>query len=56
MMSDGSTANFTHKVTWSSSDEAIVKVLPGGRFKILGAGPVKITATAPGVSRAHRST
>jgi len=48
MMSDGSTANITHKVTWSSSDEAIVKVLPGGRVKILGAGPVKITATAPG--------
>jgi hypothetical protein len=49
MLSDGSTASFTAKVKWSTSDEALVKVLPGGLAKVgYGAGAVTITATAPG--------
>ena len=49
MFSDGSVSDFTAKVKWSSSDEALVKVLPGGLVKVgYGAGPVTITAAAPG--------
>jgi len=49
MFSDGSASDFTAKVKWSSSNEALVEVLPGGLAKASGgAGPVTITATAPG--------
>ena len=49
MFSDGSAPDFTAKVKWSSSGEALVKVLPGGLAKAgYGAGPVTITAAAPG--------
>lgn len=49
IMSDGSVASFANKATWRSSDEALVKMLPGGLAKVgFGRGPVTITAAAPG--------
>jgi hypothetical protein len=48
-MSDGKTQNYTSQAKWSSSNEALVKMLPGGVAQVgHGAGMVKITAAAPG--------
>lgn len=48
MMSDGKTQNYTTKATWSSSNDALVKMLPGGIAKVgLDSGRVTITAAAP---------
>ncbi len=49
MMSDGKPRNYTTQATWSSSDDALVKMFPGGIAKVgPGAGRVTITAAAPG--------
>lgn len=49
MMSDGKPRNYTSQATWSSSDDALVKMLPGGIAKVgPGSGRVTITAAAPG--------
>lgn len=49
MFSGGPPQNVTGKVKWSSSDEALVKVLPGGLAKVTrGAGTVTITASWDG--------
>ena len=45
----GPPQDFTSKVKWSSSDESLVAVLPGGLAKVgHGLGEVTITATASG--------
>ena len=49
-MSDGKTQDYTRQAKWSSSNEALVKMLPGGIAQV-GYGradAVKITAAAPG--------
>lgn len=49
MFPDNSIQNVTGKVRWSSSDEALVNVLPGGLAKVgHGAGTVTITASVNG--------
>jgi hypothetical protein len=48
MMSDGKPQNYTTKATWSSSNDALVRMLPGGIAKVgRGSGRVTITAAAP---------
>ena len=48
-MADGKPQNYTSKAKWTSSNPALVQMLPGGIAKVgLGAGPVTITAAAPG--------
>jgi hypothetical protein len=48
-LSDGKAQSYTQQAVWSSSDEALVKMLPGGIAEVgFGSGPVTITAAAPG--------
>jgi nucleoid DNA-binding protein len=47
-MSDGKTQNYTKQAKWSSSNDALVKMLPGGIAQVgHGAGMAKVTAAAP---------
>ncbi len=48
--SDGSTADVTNQVTWSSSNEAIASVDAGGLATGQVAGDVEVTATLSGMS------
>jgi hypothetical protein len=49
MMSDGKTRDYTRQATWTSSNDALVEMQPGGTAKVgFGSGSVTITASGPG--------
>jgi hypothetical protein len=48
--SDGSTADFTTQVVWSSSDSTIVTIASGGVATAVGGGTAKITASIAGLT------
>ena len=48
--SDGSTADFTSQVVWSSSNPAAVTIAAGGTATAVGGGTANITATFGGLS------
>jgi len=48
--SDGSTADLSAKVAWSSSDRSVATIASGGRAKAIGLGTTTITATAGSLS------
>ena len=49
ILSNGKAEDYTRKATWSSSNDALVKMRPGGLAEVgHGAGRVTITAAGPG--------